>query len=338
MTEINAGRRLILAGLTATAIGLAAASPTLAQERMKLRMVMPTAVTTFMLPYLIPKDQGWYAKEGLDVEEIFVAGDSTALRTVLAGSGDLTIVGPPTVFHAVPEGAKIKYIGSWQPVVDYHIVAAKSVGTSLKDLAGKTFASAGPSDLTTEVPRLVLKKNGVPIDGVKFLQVGGHPARLQAVEAGKVQAAMINTLTSMKGLQGGQINVLNRVAQDFPSLGYVMLVAREQDIADPKKRAAMEIFIKGNIIGARAVLDRPDEASAILNKRAPDMPLDLIKGVIGELNAMKVWGYNGGLDPEVVTFTSNASIEWGMIKQPIKPEDIIDDSFVKKALAELGRR
>lgn len=337
MIELNIGRRLVLGAVAALAL-TATIPGAQAQEKMKLKLILPTTVTTFMLPYIVPKDQGWYDKAGLDVEEVFVAGDSTALRTTLAGSGDITIVGPPTVFHAVLEGAKIKYIGSWQPIVDYHIVAAKSVGNSLKDLAGKTFASAGPSDLTTEVPKLVLKKHGVPTDNVKFLQVGGHPARLQAVEAGKVQAAMINTLTSLKGQQGGNVNVLAKVAQDFPSLGYVMLAVRDQDIADAKKRAAMETFIKGNIYGARYVMDHPEEAAKILNKRVPDMGMDLILPVVKELNATKVWGINGGLDADVVKFTSDVSVQWGMISKPVKAEDIIDDSFVKKALAEMGRR
>jgi len=338
MEKIALNRRHVLAGLAAVALWVMASGPAGAQQKLKIRLVMPTTVTTFLLPYVVPKDQGWYQKLGLEVEEIFVNGDSTALRSVLSGGADLSIVGPPTVFQAVIEGAKIKYIGSTQPIVDYHIIGAKSVGNSLKDLAGKTFASAGPSDLTTEVPRLVLKKNGVATEGIKFLQVGGHPARLQALEAGKVQATMINTLTSLKGQQGGKINVLKRVAEDFPSLGYVMLVATDKDLADPKKRAAFEIFVKGLIYGSRFIMDNPDEASAILNKRVPDMGLDLIRPVIRELNSMKVWGHNGGVDAAVVKFTSDVSVEWGMIKQGVKAEAIIDDSLVKKALAELGRR
>lgn len=337
MIGLKIGRWVVPAILGAMVAGLAS-TVVHAQDKLKLKIVFPTTVTTYELPYIIPKDQGWYANAGLDVEEIFVSGGATGLRTVLAGSADLTIIGPPAVFNAVLEGARIKYIGSWQPTVDYHIVAAKSVGSTLADLAGKTFASSGPSDLTTDVPKLVLKKNGVPTDGLKFLQVGGHPARLQAVEAGKVQATMINTLTSLKGQQNGTINVIRRVAEDFPSLGYVMLVAREQDIADAKKRAAMEIFIKGNIYGARYVMDHPEEAAKILAKRVPDIGLDLIQSVIRELNAMKVWGYNGGIEAEAVRFTSAVSVEWGVIGKPVKPEDIIDDSLVNKALAEMGRR
>jgi hypothetical protein len=43
-----------------------------------LKVVFPTPPQTFMIPYLIPKDTGWYEKQGLKVDEVYVNGDSTA--------------------------------------------------------------------------------------------------------------------------------------------------------------------------------------------------------------------------------------------------------------------
>ncbi len=332
-------RRFILKSLLGLAgiVALTLAPDAVAQERAKIRLVLPTPATTYQLPYLIPKDSGWYAQRGLDVEEVFVNGDSTALRTVLSGSADLTIVGPPTVFQAHIEGAKVKYIGSFQPQVDYHIIAAKSV-SELAQLADKTFASAGPSDLTTEIPRLVMRKHGVATENVKFLQVGGHAARLQALEAGRVQGALVNTLTSLIGQRNGNANVITRVAKDFPKLGYVMLVAKSSDLDEPAKRAAYETFMKGIIYGSRFILDEPDRAAELLVKRVPDLPIDLVKPVLRELNSINAWGANGGLDREMVSFTSNASVEWKMIRRAVTPDEIIDERVVKAALAEMGTR
>ncbi|HZQ63047.1 MAG TPA: ABC transporter substrate-binding protein [Casimicrobiaceae bacterium] len=308
-----------------------------AQGKMKIRLVLPTPPTTYQLPYLIPKDTGWFDQQGLEVEEVFVNGDSTALRTVLSGSGDITIIGPPTVFHAYSEGAKVKYVGSWQPLVDYQILSAKSI-TKLSDLKDKTFSSAGPSDLTTEVPRLIMRKNGIPTDNVKFIQVGGHAARLQALQAGKVQGTMVNTLTTVMGQRAGDVNVLTKVAGEFPKLGYIMLVTKSGDLDDPAKRHALEIFMKGSIYGARQIKDNPDKAAEILSKRVPDIPKDLIKPVLAELNAINAWGSNGGIDRDMVTFTSDSLMQWKMIEKPVKPEEIIDDRLVKAALKEMGTK
>jgi len=338
MTEFSRRLRL-LAVASSVALGLAVAtSPASAQQQpMKLKLVLPTAVTSFMLPYLVPQDQGWYKQHGLEVEETFVAGDSTALRTVIAGNGDLTIIGPLTVFEAVIGGAKVKCIGSWQPIVDYRIVAANSVGASLKDLAGKTFASAGPSDMTTELPKMVLSKHGIDASGLRFIQVGGHPARLQAVEAGKVDATLINTLTAVKGELDGKVRVLEKVTDDFPSFGYVSLTAQDADLANPEKRKAFEIFLEGNIIGARFTQEHPDEAAAVLQKRTPDLDLALIKRVVAELDGMKVWGVNGGNDANVLEFTSHVAHELKMIDREVKVDEVMSNSIQDQALAAVGR-
>jgi NitT/TauT family transport system substrate-binding protein len=328
--------RKLLATTLAAASLVALRQPAAAAEKMKLKLILPTAVTTFMLPYLVPKDQGWYEKNGLEVEELFVSGDSTALRTMLSGGGDLTIVGPPTVFKAAIEGAKVKSIGSWQPVVDYRIVAAKPIA-AIKELAGKVFASAGPSDLTTELPKMVMKKHGLDYKSLRFIQVGGHPARLQAVAAGKVQATMINTLTSVKGQNEGVINVITKLVDDFPKLGYVMLVANDEDLANPAKRKAMKTFLEGSVMGARFTMEHPDAAAEILAKRAPDMGIDLIKPVVRELNAMKVWGVDGGNDSEVLRFTSTVSAELGMTKREIKLEEVMDNSISDEVIAKIGK-
>ncbi|HZR02847.1 MAG TPA: ABC transporter substrate-binding protein [Burkholderiales bacterium] len=306
-----------------------------AQQRLKVRLILPSQATTYQLPYFIPKDTGWFDQRGLDVEEVFVGGDSTALRTVISGSGDITIVGPPAVFHAYSEGAKIKYVGSWQPLVDYQILSAKAI-TDLSQLADKTFASAGPSDLTAEIPRLVMRKRGINTDNVKFIQVGGHAPRLQALEVGKVQATMVNTLTSLVGQRHGDVNVLTKVSSEFPKLGYIMLTAKAGDLDDPTKRRALEIFLEGSIYGARQIKQNPERATEVLAKRVPDLPKDLIRSALQELNAINAWGVDGGLDPEMVTFTSDAFMKWNMIQKPVTPAEIVDDRLVKAALAKLG--
>jgi NitT/TauT family transport system substrate-binding protein len=332
-------RLALKASLLVTALALAPAFPSLAQtqERVKLRLILPSAPTTFLLPYMVPKDRGWYAERGLDIEETFVNGDSTALRSVISGSADLTIIGPPTVMQAVSEGAKLKYIGSVQPKVDYQIVAQKSI-TSLKQLGDKTFASAGPSDMTTEIPRLVLRKSGVATDNVKFLQVGGHSARLQALEAGKVQGTMVNTLTTLVGERHGAINVLAKVGVEFPKLGYEMIVANTADVDNPAKRRAFEIFMKGIVYGSREIEANPQATGEILAKRVPDLPQDLILAALKELNTIKAWGTNGGIDREMVTFTSDSLMTWKMLSRPVTPDELIDDRFVKAAIAEMGTK
>jgi hypothetical protein len=116
-----------------------------------------------------------------------------------------------------------------------------------------------------------------------------------------------------------------------------MLVATEADLANPAKRKALEIFLEGSVIGARFTLQNPDAASEILAKRVPDMGIDLIKPVVRELDAMKVWGVNGGNDAEVISFTSKVSKELDMISREMTLGEVMDNTISDKVVAKLGK-
>ncbi len=319
----------------ALAAGLTAGSAA-AQERSKIRMVFSISANTPVLPYLVAKDTGWYEKNGLDVEEIFLVGDANALRAVIAGNGDVAQFGLTTALQAVAEGgAKIKTIASWQPRVDYQFIALKGKYKTLEDFKGTVFASGSPGDLTFELPKMVMKKHNVDFSNINFVAVGPHPDRLKALEGGKAQTSMVNMLTARRGIEDGAVDIIRAVKDDFPDFGFSFLVTTEANIADPKKHKALEILVKGAMVGARSILKDPDGAAKVLNGRIPDLSTKFIHEVLVELNRLKVWGDDGGLDKKIAQFTSDLSVQYNQLSKPVKAEDIIDTQFVDKANAEL---
>jgi NitT/TauT family transport system substrate-binding protein len=314
-------------------------APAMAQERSKIRMVFSITPGTPMLPYLVAKDTGWYEKNGLDVEEIAVIGDANALRAVLSGGGDVAQFGLTTALQAVAEsGVNIKLVGAWQPVVDYQFIAAKGQANSLEDFKGKVFAAGSTGDLTYEIPKIVFKKHNIDTSGMTFISVGPHPERLKAVIAGKAQVSMVNLITAQRGAGDGSVKIIQPVSQDFPNLGFSFLVTTGANTRDPVRSKAIATLVKGGIYGARYILDNPEGAAKVLHGRIPEMSTDFIKGVIVDLNRLKVWGDNGGLDKGTVQFTSDLSVQYKQMAKPVKAETIVDTQFVDKALAELGRR
>jgi len=326
----------LIRGAAAALVGMTIATAAGAQEKRSISIVFPTSVTTFMLPYLIAQDQGWFKERGLEIKEVYLIGDSNAARALIAGSADVALLGMQTLFDLAVANAGLTTIVSWQPIVDYHIVSRKDLGNTLAALTGKTLASGGPADMTTEIPRMILKKAGVDPNSIKFIQIGGHAARLQAVAAGKADATMINTLTALKGVRDSSVVLVRSIAKDFPNLGYGFVVVKAADLKDPAKRAAYLTLVEGSIIGARKVMQDPALAVNILHKRLPDMDRGLIEEVVKDLNATNVWGVDGGLQPDVVTFTSEVAMNLGMVKRPIKPEEVYDPSLVREALQKIG--
>jgi ABC-type nitrate/sulfonate/bicarbonate transport system substrate-binding protein len=300
----------------------------------KIKMVFPGPVTTFSLPYLVAQKKGWLGD--LEVEDVHVTGDANAMRVLLSGNADIGLIGTLNVLASIHAGAGIRAIHSWQPIGDYSLVLAKGKGDKLADLAGKTFASSGPGGLPDQLPRLVMRKYGIDESSTRFVQVGGHAARLQAVIGGRADATLVNTVTALKGMQDGKVVILTRLSKEFPGLGYVWNVVRAEALAKPELAAAFATMTEIGIRGSRAVMENPDEAAAILHERLPDLDLAFLKAVVRDLNGENLWGVDGGLDPAIEEFTADLNMKLGNLPVAAPAKDVLEPRFVDAALKKLG--
>jgi ABC-type nitrate/sulfonate/bicarbonate transport system substrate-binding protein len=300
----------------------------------KIKMVFPGPVTTFSLPYLVAQKKGWMGD--LEVEDVHVTGDANAMRVLLSGNADIALVGTLNVLASLHAGASIRAVHSWQPIGDYSLVLATGKGSKLADLAGKTFASSGPGGLPDQLPRLIMRKYGIDEQTARFVQVGGHAARLQAVIGGRADASLINTVTALKGVQEGKVTVLTKLSAEFPGLGYVWNVVRAESLDKPELAGAMQTMTDIGIRGSRYIMENPDDAAAALHERLPELDLAFLKAVVRDLNGENLWGVNGGLDPAIEEFTAELNMKLGNLPVAPKASDILDQRFVDAALKKLG--
>jgi NitT/TauT family transport system substrate-binding protein len=300
----------------------------------KIKMVFPGTPTTMSLPYFVAQKKGFLGD--LQVEEVYVTGDANAMRVLLSGNADIATVGTLNVLTSIESGASVRAIHSWQPIVDYSLVLATGKGTSLADLPGKVFAASGPAGLPDQLPRMVMRKHGIDASNARFLQVGGHAARLQAVIGGRADATLVNTVTALKGVRDGKVSVLTRISNEFPGLGYVWNVVKTESMNDPQLSAAFETLTIAGIKGARYLMEHPDEAAEILHGRLPDLDLDFIKAAVRDLNTEKPWGVDGGIRPAIVEFTAKLNKELGNLKKDIRPSDVLDRRYVDAALKKIN--
>jgi ABC-type nitrate/sulfonate/bicarbonate transport system substrate-binding protein len=324
--------RLSVASLVALAMLLTAGARQASAA--KIKMAFPGPATTFGLPLYVAQKMGWLGD--LEVEELTVTGDSNAMRALISGNADVALIGTLNVLASLHAGANVRAINSWQPLGDYNIVLASGKGTTLKDLAGKTFATSGPGALPDQLPKLVMKKHDVDSSTSKFVQVGGHSARLQAVVGGRAEASLINTITAMRGVQDGKVTVLTRISKEFPGLGYVWNMVKTDSLNKPELAAAYQTLTEAGIRGSRFIQENPDEAAAIMHAKVPELDEQFLKAVIRDLNTENLWGVNGGLDPRIEEFTANLNKDLGNLPVAAAPNEVLDTRFVDAAIKKLG--
>ncbi|MSP52323.1 MAG: ABC transporter substrate-binding protein [Alphaproteobacteria bacterium] len=329
-------RRLALTAVCALALGVVPGLDVAAQEKSKLTVVFPTPPQTFGIPFYIAKDSGWYTKNGLDIEEQTIAGTPNVIRAMLAEQADVGILVIDSFLVAVVEGAKMKAIGSWQPIADYQIVARKGVMKTIPDMEGKTFAGFSSGNLLERVPQLLMKKYGKDPKSVAYVSIGGHPERVQAVVAGKADVTMVNTIAALGGVKQGSVEIITTVEKELPGLGYVYSVVTDSILANPAKRKALEIFTRGSIEGARMALKDANLATDTMLKRTPNVDRDLLKSVIEELIRLKAWDANGGADIKALEEAAKTYHELSIIKRLLNGAEIMDRSVVEKVLKDLG--
>jgi ABC-type nitrate/sulfonate/bicarbonate transport system substrate-binding protein len=330
MPRVHIRLRAVAQGLCVVAALLALDAS--AAGAAKIKMVFPGPVTTFSLPYLVAQKKGWMGD--LEVEDVHVTGDANAMRVLLSGNADIGLIGTLNVLASIHAGAGIRAIHSWQPIGDYSLVLATGKGNKLADLAGKTFASSGPGGLPDQLPRLIMRKHGIDEASARFVQVGGHAARLQAVIGGRADATLVNTVTALKGVQEGKVTVVGKLSAEFPGLGYVWNVARTETL--DKLAVAFQTLTDIGIKGSRFIMANPDEAAAILHERLPDLDLAFLKAVVRDLNGENVWGVDGGLDPAIEEFTAELNMKLGNLPVAAPAKDVLEPRFVDRALATLG--
>jgi NitT/TauT family transport system substrate-binding protein len=114
---------------------------------------------------------GFAEQQGLKVDMLQFKGDALALKALIAGELDTYEGSPGGPMLASSNGADIKLLGCYWPILTYGIFAKAGIA-SPHDLRGKVLAISAPGALPDLLARAVLEKNGIPASEVRFFHHG----------------------------------------------------------------------------------------------------------------------------------------------------------------------
>jgi NitT/TauT family transport system substrate-binding protein len=172
-------------------------------------------VDASQIPVWGAQDAGIFQAEGLDAELLFVESGSKALQALLANEAPLGAIGAAAVVAAVASGAELAIIASLADRYPYKLMAAPAYprAADLKDRRFGVSRFGSSSDMAT---RATLKLLGLNPDGdIQLLQIGGDVQRAQALQAGSIDAAVLNPPATTIVRKAGFLELvdLSRLAQ-----------------------------------------------------------------------------------------------------------------------------
>ena len=124
----------------------AAASTAPPRELRELKIGLISRTFT-SLPHWIAEQLGYFAEEGLVLEDIYTSASTAAIAALVSGTVDLTGNSPSNVILARQQGTNLIMVGGIQNRAMYYMVGLKEY-RSLDDLRGKRIGAAGTSTAT----------------------------------------------------------------------------------------------------------------------------------------------------------------------------------------------
>ncbi|MGH7032205.1 MAG: ABC transporter substrate-binding protein [Stellaceae bacterium] len=212
----------------------------------KLRVGKAVAQVFGYIPLDIGMEHGFFAKQGLEIEELSFVSGSKAAQAVTAGAVDITLSGGPDMaFTAkgVPEIAIATITTS--PAFMGIAVGTQSSARGSDDLKGKKIAVTSPGSLTYWlVDELNRVKGWHGEDSAIPVAIGGAPpTQLAAIKTGQVDAAIGGLQVGYQLEEQHEGRLLVDISDYVKSLEMFVIFASTAMVR--QNPAALRRFLKG---------------------------------------------------------------------------------------------
>jgi NitT/TauT family transport system substrate-binding protein len=241
-------RRCDALGLTLAAIA-AAPSAACAQAPTTVRVGTPPFESASEVYFA--KEQGYFAKSGLDVQIVPIGNSSAIAEAVASGSVDVGFGAVLSIAIAHARGIPFVLVAPGDVHVPEAQVSALVVPTAstirtAKDLTGKTIGIPVLKTISEYAPRIWIDHNGGDSTGVKFLELP-FPAMPDALAAGRIDAAWLTEpfISSNKRTTRVLAYAYDAIAKTFMVSAFFSTVAWARAHADIVARFSTAIRASG---------------------------------------------------------------------------------------------
>ncbi len=323
--------RILLCSLVLVSAPL---SSSLAQEKLRFP-IGESSKTLSYGPLWVAQKLGFFEREGLDVPIITMRGSPLTIQALTADSIYIANATVDTLISAHERGADITMIGGLINGLGLSMIGAKQYKT-YADLRGTTIGTQTLTSGTGFALRLVLKVHGMeyPRD-YKLLNIGGASDRYQALTSGQISSAPVGVPLDLVAKQQG-FNIIGYFADDQPNFQFNVYIVKRSWAE--KNRPSVVRFMKAMVGTMHWMFDNREPACAYLSKEMA-ISIEHCRYASDYNWKNRIWDRNADLNVEGVRTLIKITAEQGVLKEPLpQPSKYIDQSYLKQALAEVGKR
>ncbi|HTM06785.1 MAG TPA: ABC transporter substrate-binding protein [Verrucomicrobiae bacterium] len=281
----------------------------------------------------IAVEQGFYKKHGVNAEVLFMRSGPLAMAALAAGDVQAVFTSANNVLNGAAAGLDLAVLATVIPKAEGAFVARPEIKKP-EDVKGKLVGiqSIGGGGWANNMLALDYLNLDPDRDRIQFVVFPDQAARVQALEIGRIQAAWLGYTFSEPLKKKGYSILVDLGRAPISYLG-TSLVTRRMNIRQDVK--GVEALIKGTLDGVRFVL-KPENRSVVIKMLMRRLRLSRVEDAESGYESL-LMTYSADLQPNVegvrkihkILSKANPNLA------KIKPEDIIDDSLVRR-LRESG--
>lgn len=178
--------------ISIAAFPFAALSSEAQDSRPVVRVSAPGSDSTYTMSFRIAQEQGFYLKEGLDVQILAGVKTLPSIQMLVGGNVEVSQTVGTTTLAAILQGAPLKVVMVFNDKPAYWFYSKKSI-RSFADLKGAKVGSFSPGSTGDRLLKIVLEKNG--LDWKKeltIIYIGASDVLVRALISGAVDAGVLS--------------------------------------------------------------------------------------------------------------------------------------------------
>lgn len=327
------GTRFVAALAVALGVLVAAtgAAPVaLAQEKISLRFSWKVGAEH--VPFIVAKEKGYYAAEGLDVtlKEGMGLGSGGVLKLMGAGEETFGISQTATTLKGVIRGLPVVQVMTINSRgLNGILLKSDSTIRTPKDFIGKTIAGSGGGMI--DILQAFLDINQIPVNQVKYVAAG--TGRLESMVSGKADGALgngFNDLLDVRNMGARDATIFLFSKWGVPESG-AGVVANVETVK--QKPELVRSFVRASLKGIAATVANADEAAAIAKKHFPMVDEALLLPRLKLLKDLQMLPDPlGWQDPKVVESLKEIAAKYDQLPQAreVAVEKIFTNGFLPK--------
>jgi NitT/TauT family transport system substrate-binding protein len=180
-------------------------------------------------------DQGFFAKQGIDLEIWYSYGGPELARAVTSGQIHIGEMGLPPFVAAFRHGLQAKIIGSSViQQLDHYLAACPGIAATA-ELAGGRIGILSTGSCDDYFIRKILTAHGIDPDGdVELIPLGEDYGKLDLFIDRRMDAAFMVEPQLSRGEHEGLLRVIDRVADHYPHYQWGIILASDVWLAQQK--------------------------------------------------------------------------------------------------------